>query len=255
MSFLNYYPIGDISNNKINFITALTRPEYIEVVYKRLKEVMTVPWHWYATMDKSYLSVVPENLPSYPEVTFSLIDSNNPTGRQSLEKAWAISDLGRLSIDRDYGCISLNHSLSLINDGWIYCLDEDNMMHEDFPRVFELGLKCYPRAQGFTFIQLLNDNRIRLVPDSTYVNNRSMPLMDYACFIFKRSFIGGNRFHFQLVKDGIYPDQLFFYNVSAQSPEDIINLTVPCVYYNYLSGRRYRNTQSHKWGYKFGKQD
>lgn len=82
------------------------------------------------------------------------------------------------------GNLQRNFALSKISDGWVYCLDDDNLIHPEFNLKFHIAL-MFSGYKGVIFPQELPDGSIRPVgPEHTRVCH-----IDQAQFVLERSII------------------------------------------------------------------
>ena len=58
------------------------------------------------------------------------------------------------------GAVQKNIALSKITEGWVYALDDDNIIHPNFPMVFLNALNKFPDKKAFVFSQANYKNDI-----------------------------------------------------------------------------------------------
>lgn len=83
-----------------------------------------------------------------------------------------------------------NAALDKINDGWIYFLDDDNLMHPDFCAGLIRAMRDEPSKLAFAFHQQVEPHNVRRAyPDEMRVNH-----IDIGQICIKRDLIGACRF-------------------------------------------------------------
>jgi len=114
--------------------------------------------------------------------------------------------------------------LDLIHDGWVYFLDDDNIIHENFEKAFTSAVDKYPQSQWFCFIQVRKNGEVYLQPtDSPCVGN-----IDSGQVVLTRALIGNSRFPLHsYAADG----ELFISLTKCAKPTKIAEVAA---YYNYL---------------------
>ncbi len=156
-----------------------------------------------------------ENLPAMAE-------SIRP-GRRLFELYWlVIFDMGEYPESR-CGNDQRNSGLELVNEGWIYFLDDDNIIHPTFFDRLAQAIRQNPEAAGFLFRQDLGDNMMRkIIPQ---VN-----LIDMAQMVIQRELIGEEHFE----PPPYNADGLFIENLYREHAERFILLDEVMSYYNRL---------------------
>lgn len=124
--------------------------------------------------------------------------------------------------DSKVGMAQRNYALEVVTDGWLYFLDDDNLMH---PRFWHL----YPHMAGgrylaYTFDQEL-DKGVRIAaPENTRPG-----MVDMAQILVRRDLVGDTRFEYRYEADGIFIGTLWARNRSAFG-----HINLNACYYNKL---------------------
>jgi len=139
------------------------------------------------------------------------------------------------SIPGDYGHQFINDAIDLIQDGWIYVLDDDNILHEDFIQTLTSKIIESPDKRAFIFDQKVGGKDFSGV-DIRVANPENMRVghIDMAQFLLRRDLIGEMR-----LKSGDYKaDGYFIEDVYKSNPEDFFFINQVLCYYNYLTGSK-----------------
>ena len=130
----------------------------------------------------------------------------------------------------DYGYGMINTILDEISKGWIYILDDDNIMHENFYGEINKSIIDNQNKRGFIFNQKVNgldftglDIRIA-VPENVKIGG-----IDVAQFLLHRDLIGNYRFNSGYIGDGQFITKLYPENV-----DEFIFIDKELCYYNYF---------------------
>jgi glycosyltransferase involved in cell wall biosynthesis len=132
----------------------------------------------------------------------------------------------------DFGHQLLNQALDNIDDGWIYFLDDDNILHENFEQTVQQTIEENPVCEAIIFDQEVNGKDFSGVDiRKAMAANVEVSKIDIAQYTIKRSLIGSTRFRkFDYKADGHFVTEIFNSN---QSKFIFVNQTLS--YYNFLS--------------------
>ena len=193
----------------INIITRCTRPNNLRDIYKSIcTDLFEI--NWYILFDTNGVKELDVELLSYlsDKAIFRFKKGNK----------------------NDYGLSLINDILDEIDDGWIYILDDDNIIHENF----YIELNKYidnPYAEGFIFSQKINgldftglDVRLAL-PENVKVGG-----IDMAQFLLHRKLIKNNKFPNCYVGDGEFITKLY-----SENTKEFIFIEDELCYYNYFN--------------------
>ena len=117
-----------------------------------------------------------------------------------------------------------NYGMQLVKDGWIYFLDDDNIIHPNFWSIIESL-----QIDSFTTFDQLRDNKQEII----YGNKIESRFIDTAMFIVHKRHIKDTLWH----PDRYDADGYFIYDIlnTNKIPQMYIN-QIGC-YYNYLRTR------------------
>jgi hypothetical protein len=114
-----------------------------------------------------------------------------------------------------------NYGMSLVDDGYIYFLDDDNIIHPQFWSIVDL----LDNEKFFTFNQIRNiKGRI------LYGNNITVCYIDTAMFIVHKKHIGNIKW----LEDRFCSDGFFICDINTNNKESHVYINSIGCYYNYL---------------------
>ena len=165
----------------------------------------------------------PENLP--------LLEESLEPGKASFELRWlVIHDTGE--VESRVGNAQKNEALEMIDSGWVYFLDDDNLIHPKFFPAIAQAIHDGPGRRGFIFSQDCNLFIRRASPETVRVDR-----IDLAQFVLRRDLIGSWRFDLPtynsdgMLIEGLYQkhageftfiDQVLCYYNRLRWPESVI---------------------------------
>lgn len=193
----------------LNIVTAVSRPQNVRLITDNIKSVITkCEVRWYLIFDSLKVEkCVPNNCYYYDFIP------------------------GDIS-----GAPQKNRALDLIDDGWVYFLDDDNLMHEEYEscflekikikrNIYKNGIKQQGKVQGVVFNQLFADGSYR-----GGVDRKNGSSVDCGQFTLEREIIGNQRFNL----DFYASDGVFFQEIYNMHKEKIIFADEPFTYYNAI---------------------
>jgi hypothetical protein len=127
----------------------------------------------------------------------------------------------------DDGSTPKNVAISLIRDGWIYFLDDDNLIHPNFPLAAREAILVNPSKKCFVFAQAWWDDTHRLDAGPIRCGN-----IDTACFLLHRSVIAEAKW--SLFPHEKSSDFNFINPIWQRVPDDFLFINEVCAYYNKL---------------------
>ena len=140
------------------------------------------------------------------------------------------------SISGDFGHQMINKAIDDIKDGFIFVLDDDNIIHEDFYNNLYESIINNPNKMGFVYNQQVDGKDftgldIRLCgPDKMKVSQ-----VDMAQVVFHKTLIGNIRINpMNYIADSIYIEEVYNNN----DPELFCFINKVMCYYNYLKSPR-----------------
>lgn len=124
-----------------------------------------------------------------------------------------------------WGAGQRNHALDRIEDGWVYFLDDDNLIHPNFFELKQL-IADNPEKRAFAFAQKHVDGWVREVaPETMKVNH-----IDMAQVLIRRDLIGDERFPLPFYN----ADGRFIQAIYDRSPDEWLLVNKVMCYYNAL---------------------
>jgi len=185
---------------KITIITAVSRPENLELVHKSIfigTVFSKIEYEW-----------------------FIVEDGNSLVGKKFL------SNIRYLSYPTGGVCghPQINKALDEIDSGYVYILDDDNILHNN---LFVMAQKLLGDSnKALISTQIYKNGIIRLSPEA---DNIKRCHIDSAQFLVPRDMIGNLRWENQKEADGI-----FFSKIYKKYKERFVITDEILCYYNYL---------------------
>lgn len=140
------------------------------------------------------------------------------------------------SIPGDFGHQMINKAISDIQEGFVFVLDDDNIIHENFYENLYTSIRNNPDKKGFVFNQRI-DGKDFTGQEIRYCAPELMRVshVDMAQVVFERSLIGDIRINpMNYVADSIYIEEVY----NRNNPNDFYFIDKIMCYYNYLQGKR-----------------
>lgn len=181
-----------LTKEKLNIITPSCRPENLKHLYDGvISGANYFDLHWYIMLDSFHC----EN--TYP--AYTLLANTDDVDIQIVE----VNDPNSVS-----GNGQRNAGLDLIDDGYVWFLDDDNIIHENFFSVMSTILT--QKFNGVIFAQQLE----------TFVRSAHSGMVkethiDQAQYLLHRDYIGENRFVQKYTADGEFIERLYKNNPSG----------------------------------------
>lgn len=208
----------------LNVITAGSRIENLYKIQHNLKtRIKDFETRWYVIFDRQrmYCSI-PLDLDFYYT---EIVDGNTPDCSGAIQK---------------------NRALDMIEEGWIYALDDDNKIHPDFNKSLREALFFFPKAEGFVFTQITHLGKRRILSQVPMKQNvvvlweknkmkiqNTFPEMgpiDAGQYVVNASMV---KKHNARYKPFVYDSDRHFFN-SLYNKNGMVYIDKPVVYYNAL---------------------
>jgi hypothetical protein len=125
----------------LHVITPVSRPENLPLLAQSLRGLLSIPWRWWVVFDRAVANLPPQP-PDLPVAYWDYGQESHSVAGYSLR----------------------NECLERINSGWVYFLDDDNLIYPHFEIVFLLARRSFPQGQWFIFRQVRRDGSIYLRP-------------------------------------------------------------------------------------------
>lgn len=134
--------------------------------------------------------------------------------------------------DVNYGSDLIDEILPKIKSGWIYLLDDDNQIHEDFYDEIHRNIIMNPNVRGIIFHQKVSGKDftgldIRL----TTSENVKVGEIDTAQFLLRRDLISDIKYN---QGAGYVSDGVFIQNIFDRNREDFLFIDKVLAHYNYF---------------------
>ena len=201
--------------NNLNIITRCSRPENLYKVKESIFNNQKFIIKWYVIFDTSCLSD---------------IDSQILT---------SISNFAILkfipSAKDDHAHQLINMCIDEIKEGWIYVLDDDNILHENFQERLYYYLENNSDKGGFIFNQKVGGKDFSgLDVRVASTENTKVGHIDMAQFVLRRDLVGDSRLEFgKYVADGIFIENIF-----NQNSQEFLFIDEILCYYNWIDEKK-----------------
>ena len=200
--------------NLLNIITRCSRPQNLYKVKESIFNNQKFDIKWYVIFDTSNLGQIDSQILS--SISNSAIIKFIP------------------SASGDHGHQLINMCLDEIKEGFIYVLDDDNILHENFQERISYFIDNSDK-RGFIFNQKVGGKDfsgldIRIAsPENTKVSH-----IDMAQFVLKRDLIENHRLEFgKYIADGIFIENLY-----NQKSSDFLFIDEILCYYNWIEKKK-----------------
>ena len=196
----------------IHLVTAVSRPENLQRIHKSISISLsrsTLKAKWILVVDDA--SVISKK-------------AEDQFRGGAFEVQQIVNHKGRCS----YGIDQKNVGMASILDGYYHCIDDDNIVHQDFFSGLERAIKANPGKRAFVFGQQRWDDIKSQVaaPDRMEYGK-----IDNTMFAVHSSLIGEHRY--DLSRSG-REDFHFFRKLYDLHREDFVFIPETLAYYNYI---------------------
>jgi glycosyltransferase involved in cell wall biosynthesis len=197
---------------KFNIVTRCTRPHFLKTVKESIFKTIKFDIKWWVVFDTRVIKD---------------IDAEFLSELQSIGGTPLFFE----GVEGDFAHTLLSKTIDLIEDGFIYFLDDDNILHEDFWDEMSKAIKENPDKRGFIFHQKIGGKDFTGLdiregkPENTKVRH-----IDMAQFVLSRDLIGEVRF----VPNDYIADGYLIEKIYRQSPDDFFFIDKVLCYYNEL---------------------
>ena len=197
---------------KLNIITRCTRPNQLLKVKDSIFKTIHFDIKWWVVFDTRVIK----------DIDADFLSDLQLLGGEAL---YFKGENG------DYGHTLLSKTIDRIKDGFVYFLDDDNIVHENFYDKIYKSIKENPEKKGFIFSQKVGGKDwtgldIREAnPENTRVQH-----IDMAQFLLSRDLIGDTRF----IPGDYKADGYFIEKIYNENKNDFFFIEEPLCYYNWL---------------------
>jgi glycosyltransferase involved in cell wall biosynthesis len=197
---------------KLNIVTRCTRPQFLQKVKESIFKTVLFDIKWWVVFDTRVIK----------DIDADFLTSLQLVGGQPIFLKGEEGDMAHSLLSK---------VIDQINDGFVYFLDDDNIMHENFYDVLYKSIKENPEKRGFIFSQKVGgvdftglDIR-EAKPENTKVQG-----IDMAQFLLRRDLIGDIRF----VPGDYKADGYFIEKIYNLNKDDFHFISDVLCYYNFL---------------------
>lgn len=187
----------------INIITAVSRSENLYILKAIIEQ---------------------EIRPFFKTTWWCIYDPGKDVPVINFQENWVISMKGGIPNDIS-GASQRNLALDSISNGWNYCLDDDNLIYQDFGKIMAPRIAANPDVQAFIFNQPRSTGD--LVADA---ENIKLGSIDIAQILFDRKIIGKKRFFPNVYVSDCY----FIKRIYKRNENKFMFLNENLCHYNYL---------------------
>lgn len=197
---------------KLNIITRCTRPDFLEKVKKSIFTTILFDIKWWVVFDTRVIK----------DIDADFLSNLQLLGGEAIFMRGENGDMAHSLLSK---------VIDKIQEGFIYFLDDDNILHENFYDTIHKKIIENPDKKGFIFSQKISGKDFtgldirEAKPENTRVQH-----IDMAQFLLKRDLIGNERF----VSGDYKADGYFIEKIFKNNTEDFYFIDDVLCYYNYL---------------------
>jgi glycosyltransferase involved in cell wall biosynthesis len=197
---------------KLHILTRCTRPDFLEKVRDSIFTTSLFDIKWWIVFDTRVIK----------DVDAEFLSNLQSIGGEALFYKGESGDMAHSLLSK---------VIDKIEDGFIYFLDDDNILHEDFYETIHRKISENPDKKGFIFSQKVSGKDFtgldvrEAKPENTKVQH-----IDMAQFLLSRDLIGDERF----VSGDYKADGYFIENIYNKNPQDFYFVNKVLCYYNFL---------------------
>lgn len=194
----------------INLVTAVSRPENLPRIFKSIELSL-----WDSPLQCRWILVADERLPFIPVRILELAEDSH------VHVTFEV-----LAPTSEYGIAQKNLGIDLVEEGFFYCLDDDNILHPAFFERLGKAISENPGKMAFAFNQQRWDHwgSLKASPE-TFEPNK----VDNAMFVAHKHLIGNLRYRQVGCEDYVFYRTLF-----DVRPEAFLFLDETLCFYNFL---------------------
>lgn len=124
-----------------------------------------------------------------------------------------------------WGGAQRNVGLESVDSGWVYFLDDDNLLHPALEHVFLRSISLQPKKKAWAFRQVDKNGEVWVAANPPVGFRR----VDTGSVVIDRKFIGEERWDYNYTADVTFYERLY-----RKSPESWGFIDIPCCFYNAL---------------------
>jgi O-antigen biosynthesis protein len=202
---------------KLNIITRCSRLNNLRKVKESIFTTDKFVINWWVMFDSTVLKDVDAEI---------LAEIQEVSGKTFFIK----------SIAGDFGHQMINKAIDEIQDGLVFVLDDDNIIHEDFYETLYQSVIGNPTKRGFVYNQRI-DGKDFTGEEIRYCSPENMKVskVDMAQVVFDRSLIAETRINpMNYIADSIYIEEVY----NTNHPDEFCFIDKVMCYYNFLQAKR-----------------
>jgi glycosyltransferase involved in cell wall biosynthesis len=202
---------------KLNIITRCSRLNNLRKVKESIFTTDKFTINWWVMFDSTVLKDVDAEI---------LAEIQEVSGKTFFIK----------SIPGDFGHQMINRAIDEIQDGLVFVLDDDNIIHEDFYEMLYQSVIENPTKRGFVYHQRI-DGKDFTGEEIRYCSAENMKVskVDMAQVVFDRSLISQTRINpMNYIADSIYIEEVY----NTNHPDEFCFIDKVMCYYNFLQAKR-----------------
>ena len=197
---------------RLNIITRCTRPHFLQKVKESIFTTGLFDIKWWVIFDTRIVK----------DIDADFLSELQLSGGEALYFK---------GVNVDHGHTLLSKTLDKIEDGYVYFLDDDNILHENFYTKLYSEIQNNPDKLGFIFSQKVSGKDFTgLDVRDAKPENCRVQHIDMAQFLLHRKLIGDNRFK----ADDYKADGYFIENIYNMNKDKFHFISDILCYYNYL---------------------
>lgn len=210
-----------LNNNIINIITAVSRKENLYEIYLSIKKSFdktNLKFRWICIIDKNKINDIPEQL-------------------LKIEAKFIFIDFYKHDKTAICGLPLRNYAIDLCPNGYIYILDDDNIMHEDFAKTIEKYIKKGYQGMIFNQYHFINN---QWIPKEFSKNEVCFGQADTGSFVLHKTLYKLERFN-ELFYES---DFMLIQKMYNQNKDKFCFINKPIAYFNYLKEGKKNDLQN-----------
>jgi hypothetical protein len=206
----------------IAVITPLKRLENIPIIFSNLRynalRYINVSIHWFPIFDKSE-----EEWFEWWRDKLDFLGREN----ENFKIQPILSSVDKAIAGHAHRNIVLEEIKKQYEDIWVYNVDDDNILHDNFAKFFAINEGYLNQCSGLIFSQIMKDGRLRLEADKDRV---VVCHVDTAQLVFRLKDLGDLKY----IENDYCADGHFINAFYEANKERVYIEKIPLCYYNYL---------------------
>lgn len=193
---------------QINIITAVSRPENLHILKKNIKK---------------------ELLPYFKVTWYCIYDVGKNLEIVQHKESWIISKYGGIPNDCAGGS-QRNVALDLITDGWVHCLDDDNILYKNFGKILYKQINDNKKIESY----VVSSRRYGIFDLIADEKNIKIGYVDISQFIATKKIIDDIRFQENVYSSDFYFIVNILFKIYINNKKKVKFIKEFLSHYNYL---------------------